>query len=40
MLYSPERNSLAGTAPAGIVLCSCERGAGAHSGRCRTLHRV
>ena len=40
MLYSPERNSLAGTAPAGSVPASCGPAAGVHSGRCHTLHGV
>ncbi len=40
MVYSPERNSLAGTAPSGSVLPSCIMGAGVYSGRRHTLHGV
>ncbi|MDW5266632.1 MULTISPECIES: secretin N-terminal domain-containing protein [Acidobacteriaceae] len=40
MVYSPERYSLSGTAPTGGVLHSESMGAGAGSGRRRTLHGV
>jgi general secretion pathway protein D len=40
MLYSPERNSLAGTAPTGSVLPKTILGAGVHSGRRHTLQGV
>src|SRR5437899_2322018 len=40
MLYSPERNSLAGTAPTGSVLPSCSTGAGEFSGKRLTLNGV
>ena len=40
MVYSPERNSLAGTAPTGSVLSSYISGTGVCSGRRHTLHRV
>lgn len=40
MLYSPERNSLAGTAPTGSVLPKIILGAGVHSGRRHTLQGV
>src|SRR5580698_1481974 len=40
MLYSPERNSLAGTAPTGSVLPELHLGAGGHSGRRHTLQGV
>ncbi|MCU1319023.1 MAG: type and secretion system protein, partial [Edaphobacter sp.] len=40
MVYSPERNSLAGTAPTGSVLPICNTGAGVYSGKRHTLHAV
>ncbi len=40
MVYSPERDRLAGTAPTGSVLQSCSMGAGVFSGRRHTLHGV
>ncbi|WP_035359322.1 cohesin domain-containing protein [Edaphobacter aggregans] len=40
MLYSPERNSLAGTAPAGSVLPFSNTGAGVYSGKRHTLNGV
>jgi len=40
MLYSPERNSLEGTAPTGSVLPYCSTGAGVYSGRRLTLNGV
>ena len=40
MLYSPERNSLEGTAPSGSVLPFCSTGAGVYSGRRLTLNGV
>ncbi len=40
MLYSPERNSLAGNAPTGSVLPICSIGAGVYSGKRHTLHGV
>jgi general secretion pathway protein D len=40
MLYSPERNSLAGNAPTGSVLPLCSMGAGVYSGRRLTLNGV
>ncbi len=40
MLYSPERNRLAGTAPTGSVLPSCSTGAGVYSGKRLTLNGV
>ncbi|HEV2709031.1 MAG TPA: cohesin domain-containing protein [Edaphobacter sp.] len=40
MVYSPERNSLAGTAFAGSALHSASMGTGVYSGRRRTLHGV
>jgi general secretion pathway protein D len=40
MVYSPERNSLAGTAPTGSVLLKIILGAGVHSGRRHTLQGV
>ncbi|HEY6412606.1 MAG TPA: cohesin domain-containing protein [Edaphobacter sp.] len=40
MLYSPERNSLAGTAPTGSVLPNGNTGAGVYSGRRHTFFGV
>jgi general secretion pathway protein D len=40
MVYSPQRNSLAGTAPTGSVLPICNIGAGVYSGKRHTLHGV
>jgi general secretion pathway protein D len=40
MLYSPERNSLAGTAPTGSVLLNGNVGAGVYSGRRHTFFGV
>src|SRR5580698_6752409 len=40
MLYSPERNSLAGTAPTGSLLPESFPRAGGHSGRRHTLQGV
>ena len=40
MLYSPERNSLAGTAPTGSVLPNSNIGAGVYSGRRHTFFGV
>jgi general secretion pathway protein D len=40
MVYSPERNRLAGTAPTGSVLPEKTPGAGVHSGRRHTLQGV
>jgi general secretion pathway protein D len=40
MLYSPERSSLAGTAPSGSVLQEIIFPAGVHSGKRHTLHGV
>jgi general secretion pathway protein D len=40
MLYSPERSSLAGTAPTGSVLHEIIFPAGMHSGQCHTLYGV
>lgn len=40
MVYSPERNSLAGTAPTGSALHLDSMGAGVNSGRRHTLHGV
>ena len=40
MLYSPERSSLAGTAPTGSVLHEIIFPAGVHSGKRHTLHGV
>ena len=40
MLYSPERSSLAGTAPTGSVLPEIIFPAGVHSGKRHTLHGV
>ena len=40
MVYSPKRNSLAGTAPTGSVLSETIPGAGVHSGKRHTLQGV
>src|ERR1700685_322149 len=40
MLYSPERNSLAGNAPTGSVLPESNMGSGVYSGRRRTFFGV